>query len=438
MNRMLTFKAKEQDRQGWGATAFITAGQWICIPALMVGGILVEGFSFAGLFFCVVLGGCIILLCACFVGIQSCRSGLPAVVMNADSLGVWGARCIPALLITMSSIGWFGTQTALCGASFSAMVAESLGISVPAWAATLLWGLITGIFAMQGYRVLRQFYYIITPALFLIVLYGVLQALFFSEPGSLAALAAWHPPRSLSLLDAITMTVGTWAMGTYVAGDYCRYVKKPRDAVLGISLGLLAMPALLLGGAALRIVTGSSDIIALLNGMGYHAMSLVFLLLSSWSINVLNAYYGGTAMSTLLGLSEHHLGINALLTALTGTALGATGILSRFTDYLSLLSSFVPPLIGVLAGAQLSRILGGGKRRSGNPPGSGKPAEEDSFLRPGFYLPGIIAYVLGALSAWLTTAAVPFFIPPCNGIIVAGAAYIISEKLLSVDTNVLP
>jgi predicted PurR-regulated permease PerM len=48
-------------------------------------------------------------------------------------------------------------------------------------------------------------------------------------------------------------------------------------------------------------------------------------------------------------------------------------------------------------------------------------------MKPGFHIPGIIAYSAGALAAWLTTAAVPFFIPPLNGIITAAAVYVILE-----------
>jgi hypothetical protein len=51
-------------------------------------------------------------------------------------------------------------------------------------------------------------------------------------------------------------------------------------------------------------------------------------------------------------------------------------------------------------------------------------------MKPGFYIPGIIAYGCGALTAWLTAAVVPFFIPPLNGIIAAAAVYLILDLIL--------
>jgi hypothetical protein len=52
-------------------------------------------------------------------------------------------------------------------------------------------------------------------------------------------------------------------------------------------------------------------------------------------------------------------------------------------------------------------------------------------MKPGFHIPGIIAYALGALAAWLTTAVVPFFIPPLNGIITAAIVYVVLDLVLA-------
>ncbi|MDR2303328.1 MAG: hypothetical protein LBE10_01895, partial [Treponema sp.] len=114
-------------------------------------------------------------------------------------------------------------------------------------------------------------------------------------------------------------------------------------------------------------------------------------------------------------------------TGITGTVLGAAGILSRFTDFLSLLSSFVPPLIGVLIGVKIVSVLSRGRKAGDNP--VILSAEGDISMRPGFHVPGLAAYALGVSTAWITTLAIPFFIPPLNGIITAALVYIMLEKL---------
>jgi cytosine permease len=426
MDRLFSFKTREQDWQGWGNMAAITAGPWICIPVFMVGGLLGEGLTPGGFVFCALIGILIVLACMCFVGVQSCKSGLPATVMSAEGLGILGARFVSALLITIISIGWFGVQAAVCGASFSVMFADILGIFVPAWGAALFWGLVISVFVMQGYRFFGQFYSIVAPALFLVVIYVVVHTLFFSEADSAAALLAWRPVKPMFPVTAISLVVGTWAMGAFTIGAYCRYAKKKRDAVLGLSVGLIVMPMMVFGGAIFRITAGSADITVILNRMGYPAMALIFLILSNWAINVLNAYCGGITLSLLLGFTEKRLKLSSALVGIMGTVLGAANSLSRFTDFLSLLSSFVPPLIGVLGGVKIASLFRSGKRVGGNSL-PGKPVETELPVKPGFHIPGIIAYVLGALTAWITASAVPFFIPPLNGIIATAAIYVVLD-----------
>jgi cytosine permease len=285
--------------------------------------------------------------------------------------------------------------------------------------------------AMYGYRALKSFYFIMAPVLAVLLVYTLVQAVFLPEAGSTAALLAWRPGRPMSYITGITIVVGAWAMGAFAVGDYCRYVKNRRAVILGFAAGLL--PALLLGflgGAAFRIVTGTPDITALLNGLGFPAMALVFLIISIWTINMINAYQGGIALSVLLGFTEKRLKLSTALTGIIGTALGAVGILSRFTEFLSLLSSLVPPLIGVLMGVKIAEML---KRRLMGQAASvipGKPVGGGAPMKPGFHIPGIIAYGCGALTAWLTTGVVPFFIPPLNGIVVAAVVYIMLDIML--------
>jgi hypothetical protein len=82
----------------------------------------------------------------------------------------------------------------------------------------------------------------------------------------------------------------------------------------------------------------------------------------------------------------------------------------------------------VLAGAQIVTFLGRGRKTDGNPVIDRKFIGGDTFTQQGFHIPGIIAYALGTLIAWLTTVVVPFFIPPVNGIITAAAIYVIAKK----------
>jgi cytosine permease len=94
--------------------------------------------------------------------------------------------------------------------------------------------------------------------------------------------------------------------------------------------------------------------------------------------------------------------------------------------FLSLLTAFVPPLVGTLIADYW--IINKG--------------DKDKFeIRPGFYAPGMISFFCGAFVACLTGGTfasfpalaflnVPFFIGPVNGIIVSMLVYILLAKLV--------
>jgi cytosine permease len=424
MQNILTFKVKDKEREGWGGLALIMAGQWVHISGLMIGGMLIEGLSFAGLLLCVAAGEAILLACVVFMSVLSCKSGLPSTALSAVGLGAQGARYISALLIGITSVGWFGVQAALWGASFSAMAAEVLGAAVPAWGAALFFGALITLSAIYGYRAVKYLFSVVTPVLFMVLLITFIHRMRFS--GAVAALAAWHPVQPMSYIQGVTLIVGAWAMGTFTAGDFARYAQNPRNAAIALIAGLTpVIPAVMLSGAIFRILEGTHDISAILSAMGFPAIALVFLILAAWMINMTNAYSGGIALAVLLGLPEKRLKQTTALAGGIGTILGAVGILSRFTGFLSLLSSLVPPVIGVLAGVRLAAMP---ERQDGGPGELAKPAGGDPRLRPGFHFPGIIAYGAGALIAWLTGTVYPFFISPLNGIAATAAVYVLLER----------
>ena len=382
MENLLSFKVADREREGPADLSLIMAGNWINLSALMIGGMLIEGFSFGGVVLCVAAGGSILLAYAVCMGVNGCRTGLPSTAMSAEGLGVHGARCIPALLICIASVGWFGVQAAQCGSSFSAMAAQTLKISVPTWSATLFFGALITASAAYGYRAVKYLFSVIPPILCAMLLFTLIRRAFSSEIGIGAAISAWRPTRSLSYTQGITLVMSVWAMGAFVTGDFTRYAKKPRDAATAIIAGLVpAIPGMLLCGAVFRVLEGTHDITLILSGMGFPAIALLFLLLSIWTINTINSYNGAIALSVLLGLPEERLKPATVVAGGIGTILGAAGILSMLTDFLSLISSLVPPAGGVLIGA---RIAGWLERRRGGRTG---PPRQDAPLNPGFHLP---------------------------------------------------
>lgn len=124
-------RVPESERRPWWSLAFIWAGSVICIPALMVGSMVMAGMDFKQSCLCMVIGYVIVVFYMCLMGIQSSDLGLPCTVAISRAYGVRGSSFLVSLVIAISNIGWFGSQTALCATSFCNIMSGYLHIDFP-------------------------------------------------------------------------------------------------------------------------------------------------------------------------------------------------------------------------------------------------------------------------------------------------------------------
>lgn len=412
------FKIPQEQRQNWWSIASIWLGSMICIPALMVGGYLAQGFSIGGIALACLLGFGIIVAYMCFQGMQACDTGLPTVSMAAASLGVAGSRYLISLLLGIVCIGWFGVQAGVCGISFSAMFAAITGIDIPVWASTIVSGVLMFLTAMYGYKAVKYLNYIAVPLLVLVIGYVIISALFIRN--GVPAVAAHIPAQPMSLVAGINLAVAAFAVGGVISGDYSRYAKNRADVIKSSVIGLLPVGiGMLLVGAVSSIVAGEYDITKVLSNLGLPAIGLVALILAAWTTNTTNAYSGGLAISNFLGLTEAKFKLTTGIAGTIGTVLAALGILDRFTAFLGIITAFVPPIAGVIIANYW--IIGKGKA-------------ENFRAAAGINWAGIIAFALGAGLAYITANVVPFFIAPINGIVASIVAYIILIRIIPAKT----
>ena len=428
------FEIKSEHRQSWVSIAMVWEGGMICVPCLMVGGVLSSGGLSIGQMVASILIGygliCAYMIC---IGMQACDTGLPVAVMAEGALGKQGARYIISLLLAIACIGWFGIQSATCGSAFASMVASMMGMEAPGAVMTaicsIVWGVIMLVTACAGFKGLKWLNYIAVPLLVIVCLYGIIAGIISHDGG--AVIAAYHPEQSAGLVFGISMTVASFALGGVISADYCRFAKSRGDVVKSSIVGVI--PAglfMLLTGAIMSIVTGQYDISAILASLGVPVIGLVALVLATWTTNVTNAYSGGLALSNLLGFDESKFKITTGIAGAAGTLLAAFGLLNAFQSFLSLMSALIPPLAGVLIANYW--IVCRGNR-------------ENFRQRDGFAGAGMIAFVVGALAACVTGGTfasfpglveampflnVPFFVGPVNGIVVSLVLYVILSKVL--------
>ena len=81
------FKIDESQRQSWLSIAAVWAGGMICVPCLMIGGVLAGGGLSMGEIVASILIGygliCAYMIC---IGMQACDTGLPVSVMASGAL----------------------------------------------------------------------------------------------------------------------------------------------------------------------------------------------------------------------------------------------------------------------------------------------------------------------------------------------------------------
>lgn len=423
MKNVSGFEIKAEERQGWGSIALVWIGSMICVPALMIGGMLGSGLSLGQCTVAIIIGYAIIVVYMSFMGMQGCDTGLPTAVMASSALGEKGSKYIISTILAIACIGWFGIQASVCGASFSGMFGSITGLMIPVWLSSIIWGVIMVLTACFGFSGLKWLNKIAVPLLLIVCVYTLISSMM---NGGGAVVKNYTPAAPMPMVSAISMTVATFAVAGAISGDYCRFAKSRADVVKSSIIGVLpAGLAMLLIGAVLTIATGSYDISEVLSSAGLPVIGLIALILATWTTNVSNAYSGGLSLSILLGQDEQKSRLTTGIAGVVGTVLAAVGIMNSIQGFLSLLTALVPPLVGTLIADYW--IMNRGK-------------VENFEMRKGIYAPGLISFIAGAFIACLTGGTfasipgltalyVPFFVGPVNGIIVAMVVYLIAAKI---------
>ena len=296
------FEIKESERQSWLSLAMIWTGSMICIPCLMIGGVIGTGLSLGEVVLAVLAGYGIVCIYMCLVGMESCDTGMPTVSMASSVLGKKGAQFIISLMLAIACVGWFGIQSAVCGESFSVMIAGITGFEIPSWISSIFWGIVMLLTAVYGYNGLKILNFIAVPALVIVLVYSMILA--FSS-GGLETVMSFVPASRMSFISAVSMVVASFALGGVISGDYSRYARSRKDVVKSTVLGVFPSGmVMMLIGAILSIVTGQYDISLVLAAVGVPALGLVALVLATWTTNVTNAYSGGLAVSNLFNGGE--------------------------------------------------------------------------------------------------------------------------------------
>lgn len=397
----------ESERQSWYSIALIWVGIMVCVPSLMIGGSLAGGLTFKSLILAIIVGYSLLCLVMSLNGIISSDLGIPSTMATAKGFGDKGASYVSSIIFFIGAIGWFGVQTATCASAFSSLMATFGVAHFPVWLAAIIWGGIMLATSVTGFSFIKWLNYLSMPFLVIVCAYGGWHCLSLGTE----SVFDYVPAEPIPFSAAISTLFGGMAMGSVIGGDYSRYSKSRAHTVAASFLGILPIGVFLLAiGGIMAINVHSTDIVAIFSGMGFPVLSMLVLILATWTTNTGNSYTAGLAAMKITGLRDELRPRVTLIVGVIGIVLAISGLANALISFINVISAVTPSVAGVMIADYW--IIGRGK-------------PENWYRVKGVNWIGVISWVLGSIVALFFS----FFSTAIDSIVVTLVAYLILYAL---------
>ncbi len=398
-----------EERKSWISVAFMQAGIMICVPSLLLGGILAECMSLSTAIISGVVGYIIVIVLFSLMGIIGSDLGVPTCVTTLGGFGKKGSRFIISTLIFISMIGWFAVQTDVCGNAFSNLMAQFFKIDIPVQVSSVIWGIVMLVTAVYGINALDKLNKIAVPALFVITILGTILAL--NKYGT-AQLDVDPAEITMSFVDGVVLTVSFMAAGCLAASDITRYQATRKDTILSSSIGVAPAGILMIIlGAIMTKVAQQYDITIVFCEIGIPVLGMLVLIAATWTTNTTNAYSGGINAVMMFNLSDEKRGMATMVSGVIGTICALLGFGGYFEEFLYVLGDLMLPTMGVILADYW--IIN-------------KAKPENFKVTDGFNWIGIVSWLVG----YAVIKFIPYGVPFAQGIIASGVLYVILAKTI--------
>ncbi|WP_242157192.1 cytosine permease [Aestuariivivens sediminis] len=404
----------ENKRQSWFVPAIIFGGLEFCIPVLLIGGILIGNFSLLEMVWILIFG----LVFFQWVGnaIQGyigAKTGLTSSALASLSFGKEQSRIIVGLVILILTLGWWAIQTSVASDAFCVLLSinkdENLFLYI---LSTTLIGLLFAIPSILGYASIKWVDYVAIPAGLLLV--TVALYLSFTNLGW-QKISSWDPNGDMSIIEGINLVISINVAQWLIAPDYTRYAKPTwRDNIL-IPLGIIVVgfPLFIVGGI-MSIGTGNSDIVRVMQELGFPAWGFIVLWIATWTSQLVSNYTGGLVLCNMFSLNDNKS--RKILTfafAVIGIILALLGIMNQFVNFLYFTALIIPAIAGVIMSHYffINKTL--------------------ISLKKAWNWSATISTLIGLLVGYVTQYLYPIGIPAVQSLIISGAIYYVLFNFLN-------
>lgn len=402
-------RVTNEERKNWVSVAAIEAGVLICVPSLMLGGMLAGSMPMDQALLAGTVGYIMAVLLTAVIGMEGYDLGIPLCVLSLSSFGKKGGKYVATTLLVLSLMGWFAVQAYVCGSAFSNMLSGFLHVEIPVGVSVLVWGIIMLLTAVYGIDALKWLNYAAVPALVLVTMLGCFLAV------QKFGLNGLNVPvtQTMTFMGGVGLTFSFNATGMVIAPDYTRYNKSRKDAAKSMILGILPAGLLMFYmGAVMSKLTGLYDISLIMGEVGIPILGIIVLILATWTSNTTNAYSAGISMVMLFNLKDDKRAVTTLVAGVVGTVLALLGLSSYFEQVLNVLGYAFAPMAGVLIADYWILMRG-------------RPENWKEAL--GIDISGLVSWCIGVV----VSVTIPYGLPVLNGLIAAGAVYWVMRRLLT-------
>lgn len=330
-------------RKGWVKLSFVWMGGIIALSAIVLGGTLGAGMplsqailaSFVGPFLLSILSA----LC-CIVG---AKTGLSTALVSRFALGKYGSYAV-SVVIAIALFGWFGVQLALFGTSLSNVLMDGLSVDIPELALVIIGGVLMTTTAFIGYKAIEKLSLVAVPLLAILLIASLIKVMAGKTITSIGQVPVIGD--QLTFGAAVSLIIGSLAIGAIIGPDISRYARSTKDAVISSFIGyFVGYSVVLIIAIILAKATSQVDIVEIMLGLGWGSAALLILILAQWTTNDNNLYSSALGFSIIFQkIPKSVLTIGA---GVIGTAMAVSGIYENFVPFLNFLSALIPPIGGI-------------------------------------------------------------------------------------------
>ncbi|WP_405758975.1 cytosine permease [Streptomyces sp. NBC_01420] len=321
--------------------------QWLAqsgsISQFTLGATIGVGMTFGDAFLAFTLGAVILEVVIFAIGLAGMREGLATPMLTRwVGFGRNGSALV-SFVIAVSLVGWFGVQNKIFGDSVSALVGG------PAWTWCVLAGIAITALVIFGFKYMANFAKIVTPLFFAMVAFSVIRTL---NDHSFGDLVHSPPPGdTIPLAVAATAIAGGYMTGAIVSPEMTRYNRKGSHVFLQSASSMILSEYIVgLTGVLLGHLVKSNEVSHIvLSTSG--AFGVLVVLMSTAKINDWNLYGSSLGVVNFFQVvfgKRVHRGAVTIVLGIAGTVLSAVGIMSHFTEFLTILGVAIPPIGGII------------------------------------------------------------------------------------------